>query len=77
MAQRKGWQRIRGGTAGVWRHESGWQVHHCGHPTALWPYYGVPPGGGPMLLAANGHGFSRLVLAQEACELQARSSPQQ
>jgi hypothetical protein len=41
--QRTGWVRLRGGCGGVWLHESsGWEVKHCGHPTALWPYYGVP-----------------------------------
>jgi hypothetical protein len=65
------WTRLRGGCGGLWRHESGWLVRHCGHPTALWPYYGVPPGGGDMLLAPNGRGFQKLVHAQDAVELKA------
>jgi hypothetical protein len=70
---RPGWTKIRRGVSNVtcgaiWQHVSGWQVHHCGHPTALWPYYGVPPGGGPMLLAPSGRGFSKLAHAQAACE---------
>jgi hypothetical protein len=68
MARRSGWTRLRSGCAGIWRHDSGWVVRHCGHPTALWPYYGVPPGGGEMLLAPSGHGFQTLALAQAAVE---------
>ena len=66
---RKGWMRLRGGCGGVWKHESGWLVLHCGHPTALWPYYGVSPSG-ETLLAPNGYAFRLLVLAQEAVEEQ-------
>jgi hypothetical protein len=41
--QRPGWVRLRGGCGGLWLHESsGWTVQHCGHPTALRPYYGIP-----------------------------------
>jgi hypothetical protein len=28
-----------------WVHCSGGVVRHCGHPTALRPWYGLPPGG--------------------------------
>lgn len=28
-----------------WRHDSGWEVQHCGHPTANWPYLLVDPEG--------------------------------
>lgn len=75
--QRKGWERLRGGCGGIWRHVSGWCVCHCGHPTALWPYYGIPPGYGldlhksRMLLTGGiglGRGFARLVAAQAAVE---------
>lgn len=43
-------------------------VHHCGHPTAIWPYYisRSDDGKGPMILAPNGHGFMTLKEAQEA-----------
>lgn len=43
-------------------------VHHCGHPTAIWPYYisRRADGKGPMILAPNGHGFMTLKAAQEA-----------
>jgi len=74
--QRKGWERLRGGTGGVWRHiASGWIVRHCGHPTALWPYYGKRPGSGESrdeLLLSGGWGLGRafqtLKRAQEAVE---------
>ncbi len=43
-------------------------VHHCGHPTAVWPYYisRSADGKGPMTLAPNGHGFMLLKVAREA-----------
>lgn len=43
-------------------------VQHCGHPTALWPYYisRHADGKGPMTLAPNGHGFMSLKDAKEA-----------
>jgi len=25
-------------TAAVWRHVSGWTLHHCGHPTAIYQW---------------------------------------
>jgi hypothetical protein len=71
--QRKGWTRLQGGCGGVWKHDSGWLVRHCGHPTALWPYYGLRPEGGQMLLSGGfgvGIGFRTLALAQAAVEEQ-------
>ena len=49
-------------------------VHHCGHPTAIWPYYisRSDDGKGPMVLAPNGHGFMTLKHAQEAAVALAR-----
>jgi len=43
-------------------------VHHCGHPTAIYPYYTShrEDGQGPMTLASNGHGFMLLVEAKAA-----------
>ncbi len=70
--RRYGWERLRGGCGGVWKHNSGWIVKHCGHPTALWPYYGLSPDG-EMLVSPNGRGFQLLVLAQEAVEAKLRS----
>jgi hypothetical protein len=71
MRQRKNWVRFRGGCGGIWQHSSGWVVHHCGHPTAIWPYYGVSPEG-RMLLAPNGRAFGLLLDAQEAVEDEVR-----
>ena len=49
------WQRTAGsagGTCGAsWRHVSGAVIHHCGHPTALYPYYGFKANGQPILYA--------------------------
>lgn len=68
------WHRIpgiSGGTTGV-RHQhlvngkpSGWVVIHCGHPTALWPYYIVRPDG-EMILAPSNHGFQHVADAKKA-----------
>lgn len=38
---------------------TGFTVQHCGHPTALWPWYGTDPEG-LMILAPNGRGFQYL-----------------
>lgn len=66
---RVGWTRndARSKTAAVYTHTSGWRVVHCGHPTALWPYYLLSPEG-LELVASNGHGFRLLVDAQVAVE---------
>lgn len=75
MKARAGW--FRGGTrgkCGAYLHEaSGWSVLHCGHPTALWPYYAVPPGDKPrqMLLSCGlglGIAFQNLLMAQLVVE---------
>lgn len=29
----------------VWQHVLGWSLHHCGHPTALWPWALYDPKG--------------------------------
>jgi hypothetical protein len=43
-------------------------IHHCGHPTAIYPYYisRREDGQGPMILAVNGHGFMSLADAKVA-----------
>jgi hypothetical protein len=76
--QPPGWTKTKAGTHGKcgaeWRHSSGWTVAHCGHPTALWPFYLIPPGhddGGPapIVVAPNGRGFQHLAAAMRAVEL--------
>lgn len=37
-------------------------VHHCGHPTAIWPYY--INAAGARITDGNGHGFRTLELAK-------------
>ena len=74
VRMRSGWTRAGGvghGSCGCeWLHNaSGWLVKHCGHPTALHPYYGVPPAGGEILLAPTGYAFNDLIDAQIAVEL--------
>lgn len=77
MRQRPGWERLRGGCGGVWRHvSSGWLVRHCGHPTALWPYSIHDKANSTTRIAPNGHGFRKVVQAQEACEEMIAPKPQ-
>lgn len=45
-------------------HESGWQVIHCGHPTANWPWYAVSPEG-EHVVAHHGRGWRKLEQARE------------
>ena len=53
-----------GGNCGAsWYHISGWIIQHCGHPTALWPYYLVQPDGGSVV-SFNGRGFKSVAAAQ-------------
>ena len=53
-----------------WRHESsGWEVKHCGHPTANWPYHAADPEHpGRVVVTHNGKGFRKLVEAMQAVE---------
>jgi hypothetical protein len=46
---------------------SGFTIHHCGHPTANFPYYILTPGG-ERILAPNGRGFMRLSVAKNFIE---------
>lgn len=38
----------------VYIHREGWQLSHCGHPTALWPYLLISPNGRRVLTGAGG-----------------------
>lgn len=67
MATKGEWTKIKGGTAKHWRHSTGWHVHHCGHPTANWPYAVFSPEGF-MYVHPCGYAFRLLVLAQDAVE---------
>ena len=51
------WVRHGRHCGGIWEHQpTGCTVHHCGHPTALWPYYGVLPNGwAPQIWFPAGH----------------------
>jgi hypothetical protein len=51
-----------------WQHVSGWQVRHCGHQTALYPYFATSPDGREPIIAANGRGFRSLIAAKQAIE---------
>jgi hypothetical protein len=65
---RKRWKRVRGGCGGLWELTGTYySVHHCGHPTAIWPYTVQAPDG-RMIIAPNGKGFRHLKDAQEEAE---------
>lgn len=68
---RAGWTRLspRGAMTccGHFRHTSGWEILHCGHPTANWPYYLVAPDG-RKYVAPHGHGFRLLADAMQMVE---------
>lgn len=53
---------------GVW-------VVHCGHPTALWPYYGILPWTDRILVSPSGRGFRHLQDAKDAALEAWRSRP--
>lgn len=43
---------------------SGWQIEHCGHPTANWPYTLTSPDGWHLIVGPNGRGFPNLAAAK-------------
>lgn len=46
--QRAGWSQTQPNlprTSALYEHDSGWIIVHCGHPTALRPYYAISPAG--------------------------------
>lgn len=51
-----------------YRHTSGYEIQHCGHPTALFPYMICTPSGLPVI-APNHMAFSKLKQAQSAAVL--------
>ena len=68
------WERIPGpkqlGSKGIVHVHlpSQMQVHHCGHPTANFPYYILDIQGERQILAPNGRGFQHLVDAKQHVE---------
>ena len=69
---REGWERLgrRGKLDAVYRHgDTGWEVRHCGHPTAIRPYYAVSPAHpGNLVVAFNCIAFTRLTVALDYVE---------
>jgi hypothetical protein len=53
-----------------WRHDqTGWEVLHCGHPTAIWPYFAIDPAApGDTTVSHNGKGFASLEKALDAVD---------
>lgn len=46
------------------RHAARWSIQHCGHPTALWPYYITDPDGRPHIDPVTGRAFRNLATAK-------------
>jgi len=70
---RPGWEKARPNVKGWdWILPSRWEVRHCGHPTASWPFYLLAPGGSLPIVSFNGYGFAALAVAQEVAERLAR-----
>lgn len=70
---RPGWRRLSAPgdkCSARWLHEaSGWEVKHCGHPTANWPYHAADPEHpGRVVVTHNGKGFRKLADAWAAVE---------
>jgi len=70
-----GWTCIKagrfGGKSAAWQNRQGWQVCHCGHPTANHPYYGIDPAMPGLFLTGGQHkgvGFGTLAEAMTAID---------
>ncbi len=71
--KRSGWTRLSDPKASKcsqrWRHSGGHLVVHCGHPTAIWPWYVVDPADpGLCLVSKSGYAFRRLDGTMDAVE---------
>lgn len=49
-------------------HPSGWQIVHCGHPTANWPYYLSAPDRNETIVSFNGRGFRSVCICTHIIE---------
>ena len=53
-----------------WRHSSGWELEHCGHPTAHWPWRARNPDRPEdLIVSRSGFAFPNLGAAANAVEL--------
>jgi hypothetical protein len=72
VRSRPGWTRLSAPGRKLnqhWRHETGWEIRHCGHPTANWPFYAVDPTHPTRAVVShNGLGFVRLAVAFDVVE---------
>lgn len=72
MTKRPGWTRLSPPGRkldALWVHDaSGWRVRHCGHPTALHPYYAESPHLAPMVVSQSGQAFDTLLDAATGVE---------
>lgn len=70
--KRQGWTRLSqpGNKCRThWVHDaSNWQLRHCGHPTANWPYYLINPTSLCTVVSFNGLGFKTLAVSMDAVE---------
>ena len=71
------WARVDGGRGTCWgmfEHSSGWQIRHCGHPTALRPYQLFRPDGSEVR-APNGLAWQKLAHAAAEAQRQLEGRP--
>ncbi len=67
-AKSEQWESFGKGKVGRFdRHPTGWEIHHCGHPTATWPWYAIAPGGGDVV-SESGFAWRTLATAREHVE---------
>jgi len=70
--KRDGWTRLSKPGSSCWAHwvheASTWQVRHCGHPTANWPYYLIDPGSLCTVVSFNGLGFKTVAVSMDVVE---------
>ena len=70
--KRQGWTRLSqpGDKCSTrWVHDaSHWQLRHCGHPTANWPYYLINPTSLCTVVSFNGKGFKTIEVCMNAVE---------
>jgi len=74
---RQGWAPTQPGitrTDAHYQHSSGWQLVHCGHMTALRPYYAISPDGAEVF-DAQGRGWRTVAEAKHDLYTQHGVSP--
>ena len=65
---RPGWNMVSYSPV-IYQHAgSGWQVHHCGHGTAIFPYHALSPSTPGLIVSQSGRGWQKLDWAMKDVE---------